>query len=327
MEKLYILAEKEEYTGWGVCVINLYNSLQKFCKPILIKPEKKVVLDAPVFVPIVTHNLKPLYDIQAPIIVGYGFWEWELQTSAADYAKRYKWIFAGSRWSAKKILKVTTNCSVLLQGVNLEQFKIEPYPEREGFRVFSGGKFEFRKGQDIVIAVMRELMAKYPDILLVTSWFNLWPKTERTMEESVLIDVDEPLRGLPLDRVFQKKILPNNMMSGLYGQTDIGLFPNRGEGGTNLVMMEYMASGRPVIASYATGQKDILQGDGPIKIVKGIYDEKDWFHANLSTIYQALEEAYCNKEINRKNGLFCRKLVEPHTWDVAAENIVKTVFN
>ena len=41
--------------------------------------------------------------------------------------------------------------------------------------VFSGGKFELRKGQDVVIRAYRVLEDRHPDVMLVNAWFNPWP--------------------------------------------------------------------------------------------------------------------------------------------------------
>lgn len=50
----------------------------------------------------------------------------------------------------------------------------------------------------------------------------------------------------------------------LYTCTDTeqcGLFPTRGEPATNMPMVEMMACGKPVIASYCGGQTDVLRPD------------------------------------------------------------------
>jgi len=43
-------------------------------------------------------------------------------------------------------------------------------------------------------------------------------------------------------------------MARVYRNSDVGLFPNRCEGGANLVLMEYMACGKPVVTVDTTGQ-------------------------------------------------------------------------
>lgn len=326
MNKIYLVGEPNDFTGWGILIHHLNLHLKEFCEVVLIIQPDKLEFDAPVFIPIPNSDLAPYYDIKCPRMIGYGFWETLLSKEAVKNIDKYYWIFGGSDWSTNKILKLTSRASRLIQGIDFDRFKMQPYSKKEGFHVFTGGKFEFRKGQDIVIAVMREFMAKHQDVFLVTAWYNQWKKSLETMNESCLIDVKNPLKGLPLERIYQNGKLPNKLMPSIYAQTDIGLFPNRAEGGTNLVLMEYMRCYRPVIASYATGQKDVLDGPGPIRIITGLYDQEDRFHPNLVEIYDKLEESYQNRDIIQEQAFFCQKLIEPFTWRETAKHIAQVAF-
>ena len=44
--------------------------------------------------------------------------------------------------------------------------------------------------------------------------------------------------GIDPLKVHTCPLLPNRKMRGIYAKTDLGVFPNRCEGGTNLVLME-----------------------------------------------------------------------------------------
>src|SRR6185295_16027949 len=59
---------------------------------------------------------------------------------------------------------------------------------------------------------------------------------------------------------------PNPMMAGVYQNTDVGLFLSRCEGGTNLVLMEYMACGKPAIATSYTGHADIVTDENSLPL-------------------------------------------------------------
>jgi glycosyltransferase involved in cell wall biosynthesis len=145
--------------------------------------------------------------------------------------------------------------------------------------VFSGGKLEFRKGQDLVIRAFKVLQDRHADVQLVNAWFNPWAFSLETMAISPYIDfkrttpdhtafVGELLvaNGIDLRNVVTLPALPNAAMPKVYWDTDIGLFLNRCEGGTNLVLMEYMACGRPVIASFSSGHRDILTDHNSLKV-------------------------------------------------------------
>jgi glycosyltransferase involved in cell wall biosynthesis len=87
------------------------------------------------------------------------------------------------------------------------------------------------------------------------------------------------INDVDISKVATYEIIPNTQLRDLYALTDIGVFPNRCEGGTNLVLMEYMACGRPVIASYTSGHTDILTDENsfPLKLTKPfrLYDNNN----------------------------------------------------
>lgn len=45
----------------------------------------------------------------------------------------------------------------------------------------AGGKLEFRKGQDLVVAAMRRFLPHHPDARLLFAWHNPWPDYLRTL--------------------------------------------------------------------------------------------------------------------------------------------------
>ena len=61
------------------------------------------------------------------------------------------------------------------QGVDTALFNPEPVPRllKRSLVIFSGGKLENRKGQDIVIAAFRRLLRHYPDAMLIAAWGNV----------------------------------------------------------------------------------------------------------------------------------------------------------
>jgi glycosyltransferase involved in cell wall biosynthesis len=111
--------------------------------------------------------------------------------------------------------------------------------------------------------------------------------------------------GIDLDRVVNLPVYGNEVMARIYQNTDVGVFPNRCEGGTNLVLMEYMACGKPVIASWNTGHRDILTPENSLHIHTSrmiTIMQNDgrpyatWDDPNLDELIAHLEWAYLNRE-------------------------------
>jgi glycosyltransferase involved in cell wall biosynthesis len=322
--RLYYLGKPADGFGWGVCNTNLANALGEFCD-VVVETSPRIVFDAPAFVP-VDNELKPIRRVKAPRLLGYCFTEWPLPEDAERNARQYDVLFAGSNWNTAQLKAAgIKHAATLIQGVDLERFSPQPPSDRKGFVVFSGGKYEFRKGQDYVIAAMRRFMAVRSDVVLMTAWHNPWPHTMATMKNSWLINPENALDGLPMDRVVQLPAITNDKMAAIYAQAHIGVFPNRCEAGTNMVMCEFMACGRPVIASDAHGHNDVL-GFGQYTLRNGSYDHAGWFNPNVSDIICHLEHAYSNRDKLAIKGRLARQAMEAFSWRVTALKVAQAAF-
>ena len=144
-------------------------------------------LDGPVILAAVGRNLEPFVPGLTLAEAGYAvFEESVLPQAAIAHAKRhYRHLATGSRYCAE-VLRAhgLDSVSVIPHGVNSEVFcpSTEPRKILEGkFVVFSGGKFELRKGQDIVIRAFKILQDRHPDVILINSWHNSWAFNRDTM--------------------------------------------------------------------------------------------------------------------------------------------------
>ena len=105
--------------------------------------------------------------------------------------------------------------------------------------------------------------------------------------------------SIPLDRIYLAPLVHNNVIRQIYQQTDIGIFPNRCEGGTNLVAMEALASGLTCILSKNTGHLDLIRADNclplatqrPVVPPEGI-PVRDWGESDVDEIVAQLEKAH-----------------------------------
>jgi glycosyltransferase involved in cell wall biosynthesis len=291
---------------------------------------------------IVDKTMRPaIPGLRGTRTVGYTFFEENiLAPSFIETGKRcYDLVVAGSTW-CEDVLRQhgLTNVSTIIQGVDPTIFNAthatKEYLE-EKFVLFSGGKFELRKGQDLVLKAFKVLHDRYPDVILITSWYNHWAASMQTMCASPHIrftpesgDYQTLMRktlvgnGINPDRVITLPPYPNIMMTRMYRNTDIGIFPNRCEGGTNLVMMEYMACGKPVVASYNTGHRDVLSTGNslmvtqmrPLSISANGQAVATWEEPNLDEIVANLDWAYHHREEARNIGARAASDMVGLTW-------------
>lgn len=225
-----------------------------------------------------------LTDSDAP--VGVIFFEQPLSPAAIERAKRYRLIVTGSTWNTDILRGYgVENVTTILQGVDHSIFHPAPkrglYPDK--FLIFSGGKAEPRKGQDIVVKAFRAFAQRHKEAMLVCAWHSPWPDLAREM--------DLTLTGLD-GRVIDVGQVPNGAMAPVYRECDVALFPNRAEGGTNLVAMECLACGLPAILSANTGHRDLCLAAGVIplreqKPAPGHWSE--WGESDLDEILAKLE--------------------------------------
>ena len=158
------------------------------------------------------------------------------------------------------------------QGVDTAVFNPEPVPRlfKRSLVIFSGGKLENRKGQDIVIAAFRRLLRQYPDALLIAAWGNVGHvglqnncslSHVQGAPERGRVDAIGPwleANGIPRSNVFLLPCLVNRQLPHLIKQADVAVFASRCEGGTNLMAMETLACGVPTLISANTGHLDLL---------------------------------------------------------------------
>lgn len=300
----------------------------------------------PVLQSITGDDLLPVCPaLEGPRRVGYTFFEQtRLAPRAIESARRYfDIVAAGSTW-CEQVLRDhgLSATATLIQGVDRQIFNPE-CPEKaygqDRFVVFSGGKFELRKGQDLVLRAFKALQDRHSDVVLVTSWFNLWGSSMATMSASPYIRFNPAPSeyrtmmwrvasdaGIDPRRVVTLLPQVNAAMARIYKNTDLGLFPNRCEGGTNLVLMEYMACAKPAIAAFNTGHKDVLTAENSIRILnhkpmtvcRGGEPIAVWDDPDLEETVEHLEWAYQHREALAAIGQRAGEHMRQFTWAQSA---------
>jgi glycosyltransferase involved in cell wall biosynthesis/SAM-dependent methyltransferase len=278
------------------------------------------------------------------INIGYCFIENDIEVlrHTRRAAREWDFIVAGSSWCEHQLrIGGVRQTATILQGIDPANFYPVPHRKDDGrFIVFSGGKFEFRKGQDLVIAAMRVFMQRHHDAYLACSWVNQWPFSLATMAQSPHITFqatqDDCItilqrtlheNNIPLERVYLAPLIDNSLIRQIYQQTDIGLFPNRCEGGNNMVMCEYMACGRTVIASDATGHANVITAQNAFPLAEYspllVRDSSNqpsaiWHEPSLDEIIDQLESAYRNRNACRQKEVVAAEDMKRLSWDRTA---------
>lgn len=263
----------------------------------------------------------------------------QLDAETIERAKGFRRIVCGSTWNEKILREYgLDNVTTVIQGIDPTQF----HPASRGrvmggkFKIFSGGKLELRKGQDIVMDAFAKFAKRHPDAVLVTAWHSPWPQFARTLDISgraapVVFGDDGKVdvaawaaaNGIPSHQIMDLGAVPNAQMPALLREMDVALFPNRSEGGTNLVAMECMAAGVPTILSANTGHLDLIEPDVCYPLWNqtavsgfgaGVGNTAGWGDSSTEEVLALLEQVYADRfEAERRGLAGARKLAE-FTW-------------
>lgn len=262
-------------------------------------------------------------------------------------AGRYALIVAGCRWN-ESVLRghgidaVTT----VPQGVDTALYHPAPraglFPGR--FVIFSGGKLEFRKGQDLVLAAFRAFRQRHAEALLIAAWHSPWPELAQTAVGHPGIaapprgaDGDPDIvgwavaHGIPADSIVPIPRTPNIAMPHVMREADVALFANRCEGGTNLVAMECMACGIPTILSANTGHLDLLRQDIALPLRRqgtphSPHDNTtDWGESDVEEAVEALETVWRDRAGAAALGARGARALAEMAWPAQLASLLRAV--
>lgn len=267
--------------------------------------------------------------------------------------RHYDRLLVVSNWN-KRLLEAECSKPVelILEGVDHASFFPGPRtglldPGR--FYVFSGGKIEFRKAQDLVIQAFAVFARRHPDAVLVTAWQSPFGKHSqgyrgvlehplRAARKGTLLDIQRwaTENGIPAAQVLDIGLVPNQSMPMILREMDCALQISRAEGGTNLPAKEAMACGVPVILARNTGMHDLIGHENclPLEHQASVPQElagcgtEGWGESAVDEIVEALERLYSDTALRRRIGMTGAAWIvdEQRTWRDHAEKLKQVIL-
>lgn len=266
--------------------------------------------------------------------------------NAREALSKYDALLVASRWNADLVEQATgRRPRIIHEGVDTSQFCPAPKSglmDADKFYIFSGGKVEFRKGQDLVLLALKAFSRMRKDCVLVVAWHSIWPKLSAgfkgkldhavRLNERGALDIARWVseNGIDPRRVIDVGLIPNALMPGILREMDVALQPSRAEACTSLPVKEAMASGIPVIAALNTGMRDLLTEDNSIALKKQSAvsgapgsSTQGWGESDVDEIVAALEYAYDHREQARQIGGRSREWLidNSRTWQAHAREL------
>ena len=237
----------------------------------------------------------------------------------------------------------------IFQGIDQNLFKPRKRNNKfkDRFVIYSAGKFEYRKAQDVVSIAFREFQKRHSDALLIFAWANQWTKIMPTIKQSNLtigcpdvsvqndLLIDEWLvkNGLSDDTFVNLGMPPNNEIPKYISAADMALFPNRCEPGTNLIAMEAMAMGLPCVISANTGHLDLIGEDRcyPLSDLRPVnpfppYGEVEgWREPSIEETLERMEEIYQDRAKAKKKGEEASKFLNKFSWSNQIDHLLSEI--
>jgi len=199
-----------------------------------------------------------------------------------------------------------------------------------------------------VMAAFKIFAKRHPEATLVTAWHSPWPHLARSLDQTgiaapVTFDKDGKLdvrawadaNDIAPDQVIDLGHVPNSSMPPILRQMDVAVFTNRAEGGTNLVAMECMACGIPVILSRNTGHLDLVENDNCYPLNdQGIVEDhwtnlgsiKCWGESQVEETVEHLEQIFVDRAEATRRGCRAAAMMERMTWAETARQMKALVL-
>lgn len=248
-------------------------------------------------------------------------------------------VFVCSHW-AKDIILNNTNIKesdvfVVPLGVDTSIFKpCEMSNESTPTRFFNCGKWEIRKGHDILVDIFNDAFNENDEVELLmmcenpfcneseqNEWINMYKNSK----------LGNKIHIIPRQATQQEVY---NVMS----QTHCGIFPARAEG-WNLELLEMMACGKMVITTEYSAHTEFCNSDNslliPINETETAYDGK-WFHGQgnwakiddnakeyaISHMQKIFDWHSMGKLTSNKNGI---KTAKQFSWENTGRKILHAI--
>lgn len=186
--------------------------------------------------------------------IGFPIFELEDFSEAELHSLRYpEHLFVCSKWAQTVLDKYNIKSEVVPLGYDEEIFHFTNLPRTSTTMFANFGKWEVRKGHDILIKAFEAAFSPSDDVHLVMCPTNIFLSKERKEHwERMYLGGKMGARVQLIPRVDTQKTVYNIME-----QVHCGIFPARAEG-WNLEALEMLACGREIIITNCTGQTEFI---------------------------------------------------------------------
>ena len=341
-------------TGYGIAGFNIAKSLSAITdiNLFLIGQPEPSLMNHSIVDAWVCRNSKQV-DINAPTIkiwhqnelfdrvgkgpyIGFPIFELDKFTEVEKKSiKSCDYIAVCSNW-AKSIIEKEVGISkdnifVVPLGIDRSVFKPVDFSRSENTIFFNCGKWEKRKGHDVVLECFERCFSEHDNVELWMMCENPFPFAKGDEWESMYLNSRMANRIKLIPRVPSHQSVYNIMKN-----VDCGIFPARAEG-WNLELLELMSIGKSVITTNYSAHTEFCDSENSLLV--DIYDKElavdnIWFkgQGSWAKIEDAQKDSICDhmKSIHRKKqaGNLSQNIKgietgDRFTWENTAKEILR----
>jgi len=194
-------------------------------------------------------------------LISYSFFELDqMNNTKKHHLNQCDKVVVASEWAKDVVEKETShnNVHVVPLGVDHSIFSPTFENKTEKFVILNVGKWEKRKGHDIILEVFNQAFPQNNDVELWMMCSN--PVASKEYNQQFENYYRQDIRVRLLDRVKTQEELADVMKA-----SSCGFFPSRGEG-WNLEVLEMMSCGKPVVTTDYSSHTEFCNADNSIAI-------------------------------------------------------------
>jgi glycosyltransferase involved in cell wall biosynthesis len=128
--------------------------------------------------------------------------------------------------------------------------------------------------------------------------------------------------GVPAESYVNLGLIFHTQTPPILREADVAVFPNRSEGGTNMVALECLACGVPTVLSANTGHLDLtdpahcypLTRQAPCAAPRDYLDVTDWGESSVEELVEILEAVYTDRAEARRRADNAVSFMHARPW-------------
>jgi glycosyltransferase involved in cell wall biosynthesis len=247
-------------------------------------------------------------------------------------------IFVCSKWAKEVILDnidiEENNVNVIPLGVDRSIFRNETKPRGKSTIFFNCGKWEIRKGHDILVDIFNNAFSEKDNVelwMMCDNPFLTKQETDQWHDLYKTSKLGSKIKILP-------RLSTQQEVYNLMQNIDCGIFPSRAEG-WNLELLELMSCGKPVITTnyaahteFCNEKNSYLVDIDELQLAKDgkwFFGQGDWAKIGKKQIDQFVNYVQNIHQLNVNNELPINlqgiETANKFSWQNTAKEIIKHV--